>query len=129
MTTTTLYRPIGSGELALIEASGWREFPPRLPEQPIFYPVTNESYARQIAQDWNVRHNPDGLGFVTRFAVSNDFLSAYERKVVGARQHEEYWIPAEDLPAFNAAIDGRIEIIGAYGVGGERSDALPFREQ
>jgi hypothetical protein len=124
MTTTILYRPIGSGELALIEASGWREFPPRLPEQPIFYPVTNEAYARQIAQDWNVRHNPDGLGFVTRFAVLDDFLAAYERKIVGARQHEEYWIPAEDLPAFNAAIDGRIEIIGAYGVEGQRSDAL-----
>jgi hypothetical protein len=38
----------------LIEDSGWREFPPRLPEQPIFYPITNEAYASQIAQDWNV---------------------------------------------------------------------------
>jgi hypothetical protein len=124
MTTTTLYRPVGSEELALIEASGWREFPPRLPEQPIFYPVTNEAYARQIAQDWNARHNPEGLGFVTRFAVLDAFLSTYEHKVVGGREHEEYWIPAEDLPAFNAAIDGRIEIIGAYGVDGERTDAL-----
>jgi hypothetical protein len=125
MTTTILYRPIGSQELALIEASGWREFPPRLPEQPIFHPVTKEAYARQIAQDWNVRHNPDGLGFVTRFAVLDGFLSRYERKVVGGPEHEEYWIPAEDLPAFNAAIDRRIEIIGAYGVDGEQSDALP----
>ena len=124
MTTTTLYRPIGSQELALIEASGWREFPPRLAEQPIFYPVTNEAYARQIAQEWNVRHNADGLGFVTRFAVLDEFLVTYERKVVGGRDHEEYWIPAEDLPAFNAAIAGRIEIIGAYGVDGDRSDVL-----
>ena len=52
------------------------------------------------------------------------FLAAYQPKVVGGREHEEYWIPAEDLPAFNAAIDGRIEIIGAYGVDGERSDVL-----
>jgi len=43
--TKTLYRPGGPKELALIEASGWKEFPPRLPEQPIFYPVINEEYA------------------------------------------------------------------------------------
>lgn len=34
-----LYRPVGAKELDLIAASGYREFPPRLPEQPIFYPV------------------------------------------------------------------------------------------
>jgi len=28
--------------LALVEASGWLAWPPRLPEQPIFYPVLNE---------------------------------------------------------------------------------------
>jgi hypothetical protein len=43
--TTTLYRPVGSEELALIRESGFGRFPPRLPEQPIFYPVLNEEYA------------------------------------------------------------------------------------
>ena len=33
-----LYRPTGPTELALVEASGWLAWPPRLPEQPIFYP-------------------------------------------------------------------------------------------
>ena len=47
--SVTLYRPVGAEELRLIEASGMRAFPPRLPEQPIFYPVTNEAYAVQIA--------------------------------------------------------------------------------
>ena len=37
--TTILYRPIGPKELELIAARGYREFLPRLPEQPIFYPV------------------------------------------------------------------------------------------
>ncbi len=110
----TLYRPVGSAELTLIEAADWRAFPPRLPEQPIFYPVTNEAYARQIARDWNARHNDDKRGFVTRFAVRADFLAAYPAKVVGGREHEEYWIPAEDLEAFNAAIAGRIEVIAEY---------------
>ena len=111
--TVTLYRPVGGTELALIEASGWRAFPPRLPEQPIFYPVTNEAYATQIARDWNTKHG-DGSGHVTRFAVAAAHLAQYERKVVGGRQHEEYWIPAEALTAFNEAIVGHIEVIASF---------------
>lgn len=71
MTTVTLFRPVGPKELALIESSGWRAFPPRLPEQPIFYPVTNEDYAIQIARDWNVKSS--GSGFVTRFEVDAEY--------------------------------------------------------
>ena len=44
--TITLYRPVGANELKLIEEVGYTAFPPRLPEQPIFYPVMNEAYAR-----------------------------------------------------------------------------------
>jgi len=109
----TLYRPVGSKELALIEASGYRAFPPRLPDQPIFYPVTNEGYAVQIARNWNTKFG-DKLGFVTRFVVDATFLANYERRIVGGREHEEYWIPAEDLDAFNGAIIGAIEIVGRF---------------
>jgi hypothetical protein len=48
-----LYRPVGPKELALIAASDYTAFPPRLAEQPIFYPVLNFEYAEQIARDWN----------------------------------------------------------------------------
>lgn len=113
--TVTLYRPVGAEELALIEESGWRRFPPRLPEQPIFYPVTNEGYARQIARDWNVRYNSIPKGFVTRFHVRSDLANSYERKIVGGREHEELWVPAEEHEAFNDAIIGRIEVIAEYG--------------
>jgi len=65
--TMTLYRPVGPKELKLIERSGWMRFPPRLPEQPIFYPVMNEQYAIQVAHDWNVPAS--GSGFVTKFEV------------------------------------------------------------
>lgn len=37
--STILFRPVGPRELALIASSGYQAFPPRLPEQPIFYPV------------------------------------------------------------------------------------------
>jgi hypothetical protein len=111
--TVVLYRPVGEHELALIRQSGDRAFPPRLPEQPIFYPVIHEAYAVQIARDWNAR---DGKrGYVTRFRVSKDFLTAYSPQVVGSSLHAEFWIPAEDLPAFNAAIVGPIEVIAEFG--------------
>jgi hypothetical protein len=114
MTTVVLYRPVGTKELALIEASGWKAFPPRLPDQPIFYPVTNEDYARQIARDWNTRYNDDKRGYVMRFSVRAEVANSYERRTVGGREHQELWVPAGELDAFNAAIVGLIEVIAEY---------------
>src|SRR5437016_14515549 len=110
--TTILYRPVGPKELELIAASGFRTFPPRLLEQPIFYPVLNEEYARQIAQDWNVKAS--GSGFVTRFAVRSEFLARYPVQRVGSSIHQELWIPAEDLAAMNRNIVGKIEVIAEF---------------
>jgi hypothetical protein len=112
MKTTTLYRPVGPKELELIAASQWREFPPRLPDQPIFYPVLNEDYAAQIASTWNARDS--GAGFVTRFEVDAEFLKRYPVQVVGGRVHEELWVPAEELPEFNRHIVGIIEVIAEF---------------
>jgi hypothetical protein len=112
MQTVTLWRPVGPAELALIEASGMREFPPRLPDQPIFYPVTTLDYAVKIARDWNVPAS--GAGYVTRFEVQRAFLDAFEVQDAGGRDHQEYWIPADQLARFNAAIVGRIEIVASF---------------
>jgi hypothetical protein len=108
----TLWRPVGPAELALIEASGMRAFPPRLPEQPILYPVLSEDYAVKIARDWNVAAS--GAGFVTRFEVRKSFLASYAVQEAGGRAHREYWIPAEELEAFNAAIVGPIEMVAEF---------------
>ena len=107
-----LFRPVGPAELELIKASGFREFPPRLPEQPIFYPVTTEEYAVKIARDWNVPAS--GAGFVTRFSVRRAFLEKYPVELAGGREHREYWIPAEDLPEFNRSIVDPIEVIAEF---------------
>ena len=113
--TPTLYRPVGRAELELIERSGWTAFPPRLAHQPIFYPVANEAYAVQIARDWNTRDAASGYaGFVTRFRVRSDFLARYPVQTAGARQHQEYWIPAEEMDDFNQAIVGPIEVIATF---------------
>ena len=108
-----LYRPVGLQELALIWDAECRAFPPRLPEQPIFYPVTNSKYATQIARDWNTKSS-SFAGYVTSFNVDDDYLSRFERHVVGSSVHEEFWIPAELLPDFNHAIVGAIEVEDAF---------------
>ena len=110
---TVLYRPVGQKELELIRESGYTAFPPRLPEQPIFYPVLTEAYATQIARDWNVPAS--GSGFVTRFDVLKSFLDRYKVEHAGSRAHLEYWIPAEDLADFNKAIVGKIEVTASFG--------------
>src|SRR5579863_4433192 len=58
---TTLYRPVGQTEMNLIRDGKFRGFPPRLPEQPIFYPVLTEDYATQIARDWNTKDERSGF--------------------------------------------------------------------
>ena len=87
-------------------------FTPRLPEQPIFYPVLNENYAAQIAHVWNVKDS--GAGFVTRFYVRKDFIEKYQVQTVGDSTHQELWIPAEEFPAFNENIVGEIEVIAEF---------------
>ena len=103
-----LFRPVGPKELLLIKESGWKKFPPRLPEQPIFYPVMNEEYAIQIARDWNVPAS--GSGYVTKFAVNKDYLNKFEIQNVGGGIHDELWVPAEELEEFNNNIIGQIEV-------------------
>jgi hypothetical protein len=110
--TVILYRPTGPAELELVKQSGFTRWPPRLPEQPIFYAVTNEEYARQITQRWNV--SDSGAGYVTRFYARRSFFDRYQIHQVGGRIHTEWWIPAEDLEELNENIVGVIEVIGKY---------------
>ncbi|SDI83481.1 hypothetical protein SAMN05421846_1154 [Chryseobacterium taeanense] len=115
MRTKTLYRPVGEKEMLLIIENGYRAFPPRLEWQPIFYPVMNEDYASEIAEKWNTRDEAGNyLGFVTRFDVKEDFLNKYPSQNVGAKNHNELWIPSEELGAFNRAIVGNIEVIKVF---------------
>ena len=111
--TITLFRPVGVEELKLIAASGYQAFPPRLVDQPIFYPVMNFEYAEQIARDWNTKRN-SFAGFVTKFDVDADYLRQFLVQVVGGRQHEELWVPAADLDEFNRHIIGQIAIVASY---------------
>jgi hypothetical protein len=83
-----------------------------LPDQPFFYPVTNETYASQIARDWNAKDG--GIGYVLRFEVTANFLEQYQVHTVGSSVHQEFWIPAEDLDEFNRNIVGLISVHATY---------------
>ena len=100
---TVLYRPVGQREYEWIADNGFRRFPPRLPEQPYFYPVTNEEYAGSGV----TRH-------VLRFRVATAFLALYPVRTVGSSIHQEFWIPAGDLDAFNDQIQGAIERMATF---------------
>jgi hypothetical protein len=109
-----LFRPVGLQELQLIADINFQAFPPRLPDQPIFYPVLNFEYARQIAEGWNTRHNNPPCGFITRFEIENEYAKQFNVETVGARENQELWIPAEMLEEFNVHIIGKITIEAAY---------------
>lgn len=109
--TVTLYRPCGEKELELVKESGYKAWPPRLPDQPIFYPVTNEQYAIEVNK-WNVER--EGKGYVMKFEVNKSFMDKYPIQTVGGRYHTEWWVPAEELEELNQNIVGLIEVIGKY---------------
>lgn len=92
--------------------SGCRRWPPRLPEQSIFYPVLNEAYAVKIVRDWNVPHS--GVGYVTRFQIGGDFVARHPVQQAGGRDILELWVPAEELKEFNDHIVGLIEVVHEF---------------
>jgi hypothetical protein len=111
MDAVECFRPVNQKELDLLAASGFTKWPPRLPEQDIFYPVTNEAYARALTQ-WNI--TDFGIGYVTRFFVRKVFMSRYPIQTVGGKEATEWWIPATDLNELNQNIVGLIEVIAEY---------------
>jgi len=113
MNPKILYRPVGLEELSKIAQLDFKAFPPRLPEQPIFYPVLNFEYAEQIARDWNTKSH-SFAGFVTQFAVEQTYVEQFAVQTVGSKIHQELWIPAEELEQFNNHILGKIAIAVAY---------------
>ena len=112
MKTVTLFRPVNQHELNMIKASGWSAFPPRLPEQPIFYPVLSEEYAIQISREWNVP--AFGEGHVVQFDIDKSYFETFEKQTVGLDHFQEIWVPAEDLPVFNSHIIGKITLIKSF---------------
>ena len=115
MNTIILYRPIGQLEFDLIKASHYKAFPPRLYWQPIFYPVLDYDYACSIACEWNTNDDANGnVGYVTQFEIPKEYFEKFGVQNVGAKNHNELWVPAEELEVFNSNIIGEIRIVRAF---------------
>ena len=115
MRQRTLYRPVGLFEWRLIQGAECRAFPPRLPDQPIFYPVLNEAYAAEIAKDWNTVDPLSGfVGLVTAFKIDEMYASKFQVHTVGGRQHAELWVSAAELDIFNRHILSPIRVTQAF---------------
>jgi len=115
MENTILYRPIGQKELELIKSSSYKSFPPRLSWQPIFYRVLDYEYACTIAREWNTNDDANGnVGYVTQFEIPTDYFKKFEVQNVGASNHNEIWVPAEELDTFNSKILDKIKVIKAF---------------
>lgn len=85
-----LYRPVGETELQLIAKSNYKAFPPRLPEQPIFYPILNKRYAEEIASRWNTNDRTSGYkGYVTQFEIDDEYAARFPIQKAGASYHLE----------------------------------------
>jgi len=82
-----LYRPTGPKELELVASTGFLRWLPHLLEKPIFYPVTNAMYAREIAIKWNLPAS--GVGNVTKFCVKKNFIARYPVHKVRSERHAE----------------------------------------
>jgi hypothetical protein len=110
-----LWRPVGQAERDLVEQSGWSRFPPRLPGQPIFYPVLDEEYATRIARDWNTKDPASGhVGYVLHFDIEARYVMRFEPRRVGGAGIDELWVPAEELDEFNSHIVGRITVVSEH---------------
>lgn len=111
----TLYRPVGLGEMVEIAEAESTRFPPRRPEQPIFYPVLTREYAEQIAERWNAPAAESGhVGFVTAFDLDTHYAAQFTAHVVGSAEHRELWVPADQLEDLNHHLVGPITLVSAY---------------
>ncbi len=108
-----LWRPVGLREMALVFEAGMRGFPPRLPEQPIFYPVLVEAYADQIAGTWNIAEEPYA-GYVLEIEISDDYIARYTPHTVGGPMHRELWVPSEDLAELNRQMTRPLSVRRAF---------------
>ena len=77
--------------------------------------MLTRSYAEQIARDWNTKDSKSGfVGYVLQFEVWAEYLKKFSIQKTGAREHSEYWIPAEQMNEFNQNIVGKIEVVAEY---------------
>jgi len=106
--------------MAKVFEAGMKGFPPRLPEQSIFYPVLVQEYADQTAATWNTKEEPF-VGYVIEMEILDEYGARFTPQTVGSAIHRELWVPSEELavqqPAYKTGLGAtcllRAEVSGA----------------
>ena len=88
-------------------------FPPRLPEQSIFYPVLVQEYADQTAATWNTKEEPF-VGYVIEMEILDEYGARFTPQTVGSAIHRELWVPSEELAEFNNQHTKPVSVRRAY---------------
>ncbi|MGW4946017.1 hypothetical protein ACWEOZ_31050 [Actinoplanes sp. NPDC004185] len=104
--TVTLWRSVGQDELDAVASSGWRAWPLRLPDQPIFSAVRERQLAVRICRERTVP--AEGVGYVVQFDVPRRSLHRFEAVHGTGRDEFGYRIPANEVAELNATIIGVI---------------------
>ncbi|MFT5683013.1 MAG: hypothetical protein ACI8RZ_003940, partial [Myxococcota bacterium] len=68
--------------------------------------------------------NSGFAGFVTAFSVPNETAARYPTQTVGAKRHQELWVPAAEQTVLEADFLSPIAVVAAY-VGARLAEALP----
>lgn len=80
----TLYRPVGPDELDLIAASGYRAFPPRLPEQPIFIPSAHWHMSSTLPNDGMFATVAPGISLNSTWTANTSHDTRFIKRGIGS---------------------------------------------
>src|SRR5438093_11552808 len=95
-----LWRTVGFHEMEKVFEAGMKGFPPRLPEQSIFYPVLVQEYADQTVATWNTKEEPF-VGYVIEMEILDEYGARFTPQTVVSAIYGELWVPLEDLAVLN----------------------------
>lgn len=95
----------------MIQQTGFKHFPARLPGRHVIHPVLNKQYASELAakQDPNSYRN-----YVLEFEVDDNYISWFEIKNKDTEYRKELSVPAEQMDEFNSHIDGLISVVEVH---------------
>lgn len=94
---TKLFRSVTSKEIELIKAADWNKFPPRIVDEPVFYPTATKDQAARSAIDLS---KLSGQGTVVEFPIAFGQMSGllrYMNKDGDRRNDEDSWLLVETL--------------------------------
>ena len=119
-----LYRPLSAEEYNAVAEKGFRGFPPRSAEQPLFAALLSQTGAKKIARHMRIEKQAEHTAYVVSFLVDDAYIRQFPVQQDDEPDFRALWIPAEDVEILNQHLIGKIRIIERYTV--DCSDSVVF---